>query len=181
MGTISKHTKNLPTIYYKPKYCYEYYPENEKIYGERDNNSGYELCNLLSSFNPNTLIEDLDLYWDGGNLTHNKDGIAIITEKLLIENSSKYSAGQIENVLTSKFGFNKIIFIPVEPCDVLGHTDGIVRFISKDKLLLAQYLEEYIIGNEYLNQVEVIFKKQLPSKIQIINLQIEKPKDHSSS
>ncbi|MBN8569621.1 MAG: agmatine deiminase family protein [Ignavibacteria bacterium] len=180
-GPFQVTQKDLSIIYYKAKYCYEYYPENEKIYGEKDNNAGYELCDLLSSLNPNTLIEDLDLYLDGGNLTHNEDGTAIITEKLLIDNSSKHSPNQIENVLKSKFGFNKIIFIPVEPCDVLGHTDGIVRFISKDKLLLAQYPEQYIIGNEYLNQVKDILKRELPSKIQIIRLQIEQPKDHSSS
>ncbi len=180
-GPFQVTQKNHASIYYKANYCYEYYPENEKKYGEKDNNAGYELCALLSSLNPNTVIEDLDLYWDGGNLTHNEDGIAIITEKLIIDNSSKYSPSQIEIILKSKFGFNNIIFIPVEPYDVLGHTDGIVRFISKDKLLLAQYPEEYTIGNEYLNQVEVILKKQLPSNIQILRLQIEHPKDHSSS
>ncbi len=180
-GPFQVTKNNHPSIYYKAKYCYDYYPENEKVYGEKDNNAGYELCNLLSSLNPNARLEDLDLYWDGGNLTHNEDGTAMITEKLLIDNSSKYSAHQIENILKSKFGFSKVIFIPIEPYDVLGHTDGIVRFISKDKLLLAQYPEQYTIGNEYLHQVENLLKKELPSNIQITNLQIEQPKDNSSS
>lgn len=180
-GPFQVTQKNHASIYYKANYCYEYYPENEKKYGEKDYNAGYELCALLSSLNPNTVIEDLDLYWDGGNLTHNEVGIAVITEKLLRDNSVKYSTYETENILKNKFGFNKIIFIPVEPYDVLGHTDGIVRFISKDKILIAQYPEEYIIGNEYLNQVKIILKKQLPSSIQIIRLQIEQPKEHSSS
>ncbi len=180
-GPFQVLNNNHSSIYYKAKYCYDYYLENEKVYGEKDSNAGYELCILLSSINPNALIEDLDLFWDGGNLTHNEDGIAIITEKILSDNSSKYSTHQVENVLKSKFGFSKVIFIPIEPYDVLGHTDGIVRFISKDKLLLAEYPEQCIIGNEYLHQVEDILKKQLPSNIQIIRLQIEQPKDHSSS
>lgn len=178
-GPFQFINSNSSSKFYKADYCYDYYHENEKKYGEMDNEAGSELCELLLELNSNSRVEKLDLKWDGGNLTHNGKGTAIITEKLLIDND-KYSKEEIETLLKNKFGFEKIIFIPVEPYDVLGHTDGIVRFISKNKLLLAEYPIKYKLGYEYLNQLEIQLRTDLGDTYEIIKIKNELPKNKKS-
>lgn len=76
------------------------------------------------------------LVLDGGNLIHN-GRTAILTEKVLKDNRAK-SRAEVEGTILD-LGFEQVVFIPIEPDDNVGHADGILRFISRDVLLVNSY------------------------------------------
>lgn len=78
----------------------------------------------------------LPLVLDGGNLVHNGT-VAIVTEEVLRDNPL-FSRGEIEAAINS-LGFERVVFIPNEPGDEIGHSDGMCRFLSKSTLLVNDY------------------------------------------
>lgn len=81
-------------------------------------------------------LQRVDLVLDGGNLVHN-GRIAIVTEKVFRENPD-LSHAQIAERIRS-LGFKRVVFIPNEPGDVVGHADGMVRFSDARTLLVNDY------------------------------------------
>lgn len=73
---------------------------------------------------------------DGGNIVHNGQ-VAIVTEKVFRENAH-LSRGEIEQGILS-LGFTRVVFIPNEPGDEIGHSDGMCRFVSDRVLLVNRY------------------------------------------
>jgi agmatine deiminase len=73
---------------------------------------------------------------DGGNLVHNGK-VAIVTEKVLLDNRH-LSKREIERAIID-VGFERVVMIPVEPGDKVGHADGVVRFLQSDLLLVNAY------------------------------------------
>jgi agmatine/peptidylarginine deiminase len=69
---------------------------------------------------------------DGGNVIRHGDR-AIITEKVMKDNPN-LRLRKLENLLEAE-----ITLIPIEPYDELGHSDGIVNFVSKGTLLINNY------------------------------------------
>ena len=73
---------------------------------------------------------------DGGNVIHNGT-VAILTNRVLSANAH-LSRGEIERALVS-LGFERVVFIPVEPGDEIGHADGMCRFVTERVLLVNDY------------------------------------------
>ena len=73
---------------------------------------------------------------EGGNLVHN-GRVAIATEKVFADNP-QLSRGEIERLILS-IGFERVVFIPVEPDDEVAHADGIVKFLRPDLLFVNDY------------------------------------------
>lgn len=78
----------------------------------------------------------LPVILDGGNLIHNGT-VAIVTEKVFRDNPN-LSRIEIERAIIW-LGFDRVVFIPVEPGDKIGHSDGMCRFVSERMLLMNDY------------------------------------------
>jgi agmatine deiminase len=76
------------------------------------------------------------LVLDGGNLVHN-GRVAIVTRKVFLDNPH-LSRSEIERAICS-LGFERVVFVPVEPGDEIGHADGMCRFLSESVLLVNDY------------------------------------------
>ena len=76
------------------------------------------------------------LVLDGGNLVHNGT-VAIVTQKVFRDNPH-LSQCEIEGVICS-VGFERVVFIPNEPGDEIGHADGMCRFLNQRTLLVNDY------------------------------------------
>jgi len=100
------------------------------------------------------------LILDGGNLVHNGE-TAIVTEKVFSDNSH-LSKSEIEH-LFHLLGFERIIFIPVEPGDIIGHADGIVRFLDASTLLF----------NDYVGSIFATYRRKLLRTLQSADLNAE--------
>jgi agmatine deiminase len=76
------------------------------------------------------------IFLDGGNVEQN-DTTALMTEIVFRNNPDIAKDGLIQ-LLQDMFQ-KKIVFIPVEPGDDLGHIDGIARFIDDKTVFINDY------------------------------------------
>ncbi len=74
---------------------------------------------------------------DGGNIVRWKDA-AILTEKLYAENPRR-GRKELGDEVCQALGVRRVIITPVEPGDVVGHSDGIVRFVNGGMVLVNDY------------------------------------------
>jgi agmatine deiminase len=75
-----------------------------------------------------------NLIIDGGNVIRGEK-FAILTEKIYWENK-KIAKSQIDNELMELLEIDKLIIIPWDLHDWLGHSDGAVRRISETQLII---------------------------------------------
>jgi agmatine deiminase len=115
---------------YSPQYQF---PKESK-YG---NEAGKKIAEIM-----NIPLIEIPLILDGGNFTHNGKGIGIVTNRLISDNED-FSISEIHDIFRKYLGIEKLIFIPVEPGDITGHTDGSVRFVNENILLVGVYPDEY--------------------------------------
>lgn len=78
-----------------------------------------------------------DIIIDGGNLIKSETSI-ILTDKIFRENPH-YSKKNLLFTLQELFEVEKIIVIPTEKEDYVGHSDGMVRFINNETVLINDY------------------------------------------
>lgn len=79
-----------------------------------------------------------DLILDGGNVQWNGHQTVILTKKVL-EDNPDWTKSEIIAELKDKLNVKQVILISKEPGDVLGHSDGMVKFIGKDKLFINDF------------------------------------------
>lgn len=135
-------------LYIKAKYNPAYLDYNE---AEPCDNAGHVLAGLSND-------EDIQfpLVWDLGNLTHNGNGTAIVTKRIISDNKG-FSKKGIQDLFHQMLGVNRLIFIDEEPGDITGHVDGLIRFIDENKLVVSRYPAVCIEENKFIDNI----KKQI--------------------
>lgn len=94
------------------------------------------------------LKEHMNLVIDGGNFVR-LGSKAIMTDKIFKENPSKTKAEIIE-AIKQKCALNELIIIPRQPYDMLGHSDGMVRWIDENSVLVNDFSNESKSFNDRL-------------------------------
>ena len=79
----------------------------------------------------------VDIVLDGGNVVKCQSKV-ILTTKVFKENLS-YAEGDLIAEIQKQLHVEQVIIIPLEPDDPIGHSDGMVRFIDEDTVLVNQY------------------------------------------
>lgn len=148
-------------VYIKAKYCPKYL---NCIEAEPCDNAGRLLAGLSNA--ENTLFP---LVWDPGNLTHNGDGIAIATKRIISDNKG-FSKKGIQKLFNQMLGINKLIFIDEEPGDTTGHVDGLIRFIGKSRLVIARYPQNCDKENRFIDGVKKKIQKELGNSFEFIDI-----------
>ena len=85
-------------------------------------------------------ITNSRLIIDGGNITKSKSKL-ILTKKIYKENSNLLQK-TINNELRKLLKVKDIFILPIFPFDYTGHSDGMVRFVNENQLLVADYSKE---------------------------------------
>lgn len=93
---------------------------------------------------------NLPLKLDGGNVICNSKYL-FISEKLYTENFH-LSKFDIDTLIEKTF-YQKLITLPTEILDVVGHTDCILRFLDDKTILLPIYDAEYKVDNRYIMNI----------------------------
>lgn len=88
---------------------------------------------------------------DGGNVVASVNK-AILTDKIYRENPD-WERNELRKELRRALQVEKLIIIPKEPYDYVGHADGIVRWIDEDTLLVNDYRLTDPVFSERLNQI----------------------------
>ena len=108
---------NYEPDYLRPKKYHKYITDSEAICKE-----------IKIDAKPSNLIVD------GGNVVRSRDKV-IMCDKVFFENknlSEKELIGQLEKL----FEVDKIVFVPWDRHDMIGHADGMVRFIDNHTVLI---------------------------------------------
>lgn len=100
---------------------------------------------VCNSINRETIKTDIIL--DGGNIVKSKNCI-ILTDKVVKENRIKYKKNELLKELKRVFDVEKVILIPWDKKEKFGHSDGMLRFIDDNTVLINEIYEE---DNELLN------------------------------
>ena len=86
------------------------------------------------------LKEHINLVLDGGNFVRLGDK-AIMTDKIFKENPLKTKT-EIVKIIKQKCALNELIIIPRQPYDMLGHSDGMVRWIDENSVIINDFSNE---------------------------------------
>ena len=118
-----------------------------------------------------------DIILDGGNVVKS-DNAVILTEKFITENWRTYKETELIQQLEILFETDKIIIIPKDPGDIIGHSDGMVRFTDNDTVLVNWYYrtEDEDFRDELL---QPITEKGLKYEWLDIGLDIENADDYN--
>jgi len=108
-----------------------------------------------------------ELVVDGGNLVFSKDSV-ILTDKVFKENK-RFSKRELVEKLSKLLKTEKIYFIPKQPYDIYGHSDGMVRFIDCDTIILNDFSRESKTFREKLEKA----LKNLPFRIIFLKIPFE--------
>ncbi len=88
---------------------------------------------------------------DDGNLVRSKDTL-ILCDKVFSENRER-SKKEIENSLRELTGADKILWLPWDEHDIIGHADGMVRFIGDHTVMINETLKYNRNQNEKLRLI----------------------------
>ena len=149
---------------YKPSYMHKYPKEAH-------------LHNLAGSSIAQQLIGDfslLPLIWDMGNLTHNGDGKAVITKRILADNP-EFSENDIRTMLMEELGLDTIAFVDEEYGDVTGHIDGTMRFIDERTIAVGMYPDCCIEENRSVERMIAQVNAQFNDDITFVLVAQGKP------
>jgi agmatine deiminase len=94
---------------------------------------------VLKSFRGLGTCRRSPIVLDGGNVVASRNK-AIVTEKVYKENPG-CSQADLRDSLQKLLQVDQLIIIPKEPCDPIGHADGMVRFIDENSVLVNDYSE----------------------------------------
>lgn len=82
--------------------------------------------------------EKSNLIMDGGNLVKSSDCL-IMTDKIVKENRLSYSKTDLIKKIQNTFQVDKVVLIPQDKLDEYGHSDGMIRFIDNETVLINHY------------------------------------------
>jgi agmatine deiminase len=99
--------------------------------------------------NPDEVLKSLEIptiktniVLDGGNVVKSANAV-VLTDKIFLENKHLYSESVLISELEKLFETDRIVIIPWDKDDECGHTDGMLRFIDNDTVLLQGFYNEY--------------------------------------
>ena len=78
------------------------------------------------------------LILDGGNIVRTAQGV-VMTRKAY--NVNKKSQKEFEDIIKRDLSINKITWLKWDRKEIYGHSDGIVRYISDNRILMTNYSE----------------------------------------
>ncbi len=81
-----------------------------------------------------------DVILDGGNVVKHKNTV-ILTNKVIWENCRNYTQRELTKTLHELFEVDKIVFIPWDEECKYGHSDGMLRFINNNTVLISGFYE----------------------------------------
>jgi len=77
---------------------------------------------------------------DGGNVTRTANKV-IMTDRIFLENPT-YERKELLKELHEIFQVDKLFLVPEQPNDFTGHSDGMVRFIDEQTVIINDYKKE---------------------------------------
>jgi agmatine deiminase len=142
---------------YRPRYLSSKEAKSQHI-------AGISMCEKIK-----LPLVDIPLVWDIGNLTHNGNGTALVTRRIISDNPGiriKALRRQFRDVL----GITKLILIDEDPEDATGHIDWLVRFLGPKTVAVAKFPEACPELNRFMDKIKRQLRQGLGTGYKIIDL-----------
>lgn len=152
-------------IYLKPNFTTGYYKGYYQSYIPKLKIACDKLTEYLG-----IKTAELPLNTDGGNFAFNGKDTIILTNRI-ISNNETLSINEIRNIYKRTLGIKNVIFVPVEPGDVTGHTDGTLRFIDEKTLIIGKYPKKYKEESKFMEVLTKELSNQLGRNYKIIRVE----------
>jgi agmatine deiminase len=142
--SLLPHTKDVWAVDYMPiqvtenrfvKFVYNPNYLRDSIKWRKTISDANAICTALKF-----PVYNSDILIDGGNVIKGANKV-ILCDKVFKENPH-YTEKKLINELERQFEVDKIIFIPTDPSDDIGHADGMVRFLDDNTVLINDYSKE---------------------------------------
>jgi agmatine deiminase len=124
--------RDYAPIQMKEDYYFQFTYAPDYLKGCESSITPPEACRLKTMTN----YRKVDLVLDGGNVVAAEKRV-ILTDKIYKENPGR-TASQIVDLLEEVLKA-EVVVIPKEPYDKIGHADGVVRFLSEDRVVCNDY------------------------------------------
>ena len=99
-----------------------------------------------------------NLVIDGGNVVR-KGKTVILTDKIYSDNPLFKSRKQdLIRQISEELEVEKVVIIPKEPWDIYGHSDGMVRFVTDETVIINNYLEEDGFSRTFITKLKKSLK-----------------------
>ncbi len=121
------------------------------------------------------LPNSVGIVLDGGNIVKSKTKV-IITSKVFKENPD-YPERNLIAEIKNQLRVNQVIVIPQEPRDLVGHADGIVRFVDENTVLVNRYPKDKV----YLEFGYALRCSLMNAGLRIIDLPYTSWQNHDSN
>ena len=109
-----------------------------------------------------------EIILDGGNVVPSTRAV-VLTDKAFRENRIRCRR-EFQARLEALFLMEKCIFIPTEPGDTIGHSDGVVRFLADDLVAVNDYSK---VDPDYGRKLLRVLKKE---RLAIVRLPYSLPR-----
>lgn len=126
---IQTDIANFVQFLYRPSYLTKY-----KKYANTISDVD-TICNEI-----NLKTSKTDIIIDGGNVTRWTNKV-IMTDRVFKDNPT-YERKQLIRELHELLQVDKIYFVPEQPGDFTGHSDGMVRFVNEHTVIINDYKQE---------------------------------------
>lgn len=93
------------------------------------------VCHALSM-----AVQTSNIVVDGGNIVRGPRAI-LMTDKVLRENP-RISPAHLQAEMAELLGIDRLILLPTDPHDFVGHADGMVYFLDERTVLVNDYTQE---------------------------------------
>jgi agmatine deiminase len=135
--TFIKNTKDIWTRDFMPVYI------NDNNYVLFDYKPSYLVgfssirTNAKHCLPKNINVKYSSLIIDGGNIIYNNKYV-VLTDVIYFDNNTK-TKSEIDEELQQIFYPKKTLIIPSEKGDLFGHSDGMVRFVDENTIIVNNY------------------------------------------
>ena len=148
---------------YRPRYLSKSAALKARAFA--DDIAGRKLAALLG-----LPVMDIPLVWDIGNLTHNGEGTAIVTSRLIDDNKDTFTESRVRELLREILNITRLIILPEEPEDETGHIDGMVRFLDPKTLAVGAYPSGWSMGKRFMDRIATTLRQELGTEYTIVRI-----------
>lgn len=143
-GTNDIWTRDFMPIQVSENKFIEYRYDPDYLQGNSEDEDTREIKSypdIVCDFH-NIKTQKSQIILDGGNVVKSQNCI-ILTDKIIWENQNHFTSKQLISELHEKFEVEKAILVPRDDDCKYGHSDGMLRFINNDTVLISGFYEQY--------------------------------------
>ncbi len=114
-----------------------------------------------------TRLVEMPLVWNPANITHNGKGIAVVTDRVVKENSG-IAVQELERLFGHYFGISRLVVVPEEPR--AGSIDRMARFLDAHTVGVGAYPAVHVNERIFMDDIAWMLAKELGGDCRVVRI-----------